>query len=396
MLIREIKLYVRKRGLAKRSVAGRGGIEKVPPGVTGLFTHDQGIGASSPEGLTEYTDDRPTQEYELILRLVTDGELDAFSTYSVGFSSQELEWEGRHFKATIAHLLIDVDVFDREYIWQRLWYAQRFFYTGRRVVDTVDNMLWDLASRHARVPIYKLIGAQRERIPAYRNIGGKTIDDLVANAVLAKEQGYKGVKDHSYRGVKGNIELARALRSTLGDDFLLFHDPVESYTCDEAIRIGRELERLNYQWIEEPLQDYDLLGLKKLCKTLDVPVLALEWIGAIGGQPYNASAYLALGATDIVRQRGVGITGQLKLAHLAEGFGVPIHGGNPHVILAIRNDPIFEMGSIGPCDPSDDPESLTFQGIPVVENGYLTIMCGDQPAPEPDWDAMEQDAEVVI
>jgi L-alanine-DL-glutamate epimerase-like enolase superfamily enzyme len=289
-----------------------------------------------------------------------------------------------------------VDAFDREYVWQRLWYAQRFFYTGRRVVDSVDNMLWDLASRHAGLPIYKLIGAQRERIPAYRNIGGDSIEELVADAVRAKEEGYKGVKDHSYRGVRGNTDLARALRSALGDDFLLFHDPVESYTCDEAIRIGRELERLGYQWIEEPLQDYDLLGLQKLCSALDLPVLALEWIGAIGGQPFNAAAYLAMGATDIVRQRGVGITGQLKLAHLAEGFGAPIHGGNPHVILAIRHDPIFEMGSIGPCDPPEDPEVLTFQGVPVVQDGYLSIMCGDRPVEEPDWDVVEREAEVII
>ena len=87
-----------------------------------------------------------------------------------------------------------VDPFDREYVWQRLWYAQRFFYTGRGLVDTIDNMLWDLASRHARLPLYKLLGGYRERIPAYRNIGGSTIDSLVADAVKAKEQGFFGLQ----------------------------------------------------------------------------------------------------------------------------------------------------------------------------------------------------------
>ena len=90
-------------------------------------------------------------------------------------------------------------------------------------------------------------------------------------------------KDHSYRGVKGNIEMAQKLRATMGDDFLLFHDPVESYTYDEAVKVGRVMEQCGYEWIEEPLQDYDILGLKKLCATLDLKVLTLEWIGAIGG-----------------------------------------------------------------------------------------------------------------
>ena len=96
------------------------------------------------------------------------------------------------------------------------------------------------------------------------------------------------------------------------------------------------------------MQDHDLMGLKKLSDTLDLPILALEWSGAIGGQPFNASPFLALGACDIVRQRAVGITGQIKLAHLAESFGVDVHGGNPHVILAIKNDPIFEAVGGGP------------------------------------------------
>ena len=34
---------------------------------------------------------------------------------------------------------------------------------GRQVVDMVDRMLWDLASRHAKLPIYKLLGAAREQ-----------------------------------------------------------------------------------------------------------------------------------------------------------------------------------------------------------------------------------------
>ena len=32
-------------------------------------------------------------------------------------------------------------------------------------------------------------------------------------------------------------------------------DPVASYTLEEAVRIGRELERMNYKWIEEPIAD---------------------------------------------------------------------------------------------------------------------------------------------
>lgn len=117
---------------------------------------------------------------------------------------------------------------------------------------------------------------------------------------------------------------------------------------EEALQVGRELERQNYTWLEEPLQDHGLAGLKKLCDRLDLPILAMEWVGYIGGQPFSAAPYLADGAVDIVRQRGIGITGQLKLAQLCESFGVEVHGGNPHVTLAIGNDPLYEAGRAMP------------------------------------------------
>ena len=396
MRIRDVRIYIQPGEPQTRSVGHRGGMEKAPPGLSGLFTHAAGFGAPPelPAGWLEAcTDETLHPTWTALLRLVTDGPLDAWTNFGSGFHPDDLAHQARRFKIEIGPLLLGVDAFDREYIWQRLWYTQRFYYTGRGVVDMVDRMLWDLASRHARQPVYRLLGACREKVPAYRNYGGTTIDEMVANAVKVKEDGFKGAKDHSYRGVKGNAELARELRAALGDDFILLHDPVESYTYDEAVRIGRVLENYNYTWIEEPLQDYDLLGLQKLCATLDLPVLALEWIGHLGGQPFQTAPYLALEAVDIARQRGVGITGQIKQAQLAEAFGVEVHGGDPHAILAVPNDPLFETGGQGPRPPE---EEIDCRGTAYVEDGFMSIAWNDRVSEEPDWDQVERDSVAVV
>jgi len=395
MRITDTKTYILEGEPRTRQTRNyRDGIDKVPPGLSGLFTHTLGFRGQRPEDAIEYRDETPRPTYTATLRLITDGDLDAYTGFGTSFHADQLEWKAKEFNVTIAPLLVGVDAFDREYIWQRLWYTQRFFYTGRSIVDQVDTMLWNLTSRYTRQPIYKLLGGYREKIPAYRNIGGATIDELVADAVRAKEQGFKGCKDHSYRGVRGNIELATELRAAVGDDVLLMHDPVESYTYTEAVKVGRALEKLNYAWMEEPLQDYDLMGLRKLCEALDLPILALEWIGAIGGQPFNTSAFLALQAVDIARQRGVGITGQLKQAQLAESFGVDVHGGEPHVILAIKNDPVFEATRNTIPRPAD--EELDCRGTVVVEDGYMSIAWADRPPEEPDWDELAKNALMVI
>jgi L-alanine-DL-glutamate epimerase-like enolase superfamily enzyme len=395
MQIKAVKFYILPGEPVVRQVDGsRGGMEKVPPGWTGMFTHTHGLRGHLGNPNVNYCDDKASPTFRSVLQLVTDGELSAYTDFATGFHADDLAWDARKFMATIAPMLVGVDAFDRELIWQKLWYAQRFFYTGRGLVDTIDNMLWDLASRHARLPVYKLLGAYRESIPAYGLIGGTTIDEYVADALRVKELGFVGAKDHSYRGVKGNIELARQLRAATGDDFLLMHDPVECYDYDEAVQVGRALEKYDYKWMEEPLQDYDLLGLKRLSDRLDLPILALEWIGYLGGQPFNVSAFLAQQACDIVRQRGVGITGQMKLAHLAESFGALVHGGNHHVILAIRNDPVFEayMG-VTPRPPDSE---LTCRGTLVVENGAMSIAYNDRRPPEPDWDDYARRAVEIV
>ena len=396
MLIKELKFYITEGEPATRQATNRdrGTMMKVPPGLSGLFTHAEGVGVKDLDAICEFPPEPMAPTYNAVLRLVSDGDLDAYASFGSGFSRSELEWECKSFKARIGPLIKGIDVFDREHIWQKLWYTQRFFYTGRQPIDLIDRMLWDLASRYTGMPIYKLLGACREEVPAYRNIGGDTIDALVEDGLRAKAEGYVGCKDHSYRGVKGNGEMARALRAALGDDFILLHDPVESYTCLEAIKIGRILEECNYTWMEEPLQDYDLMGLKKLSDALDLPILALEWIGHLGGEPFNASPFLALQAVDMLRQRGVGITGSMKLAQMAEGFGVEVHGGDPHVVLAIGHDPLHE--TVGGLKPRPPEAELNCLGTLVVEDGAMSIAWSDRRPDEPDWAQIESDALAVI
>ena len=68
-------------------------------------------------------------------------------------------------------------------------------------------------------------------------------------------------------------------------------------------------------------------------------------------------------------------------------------GADPHVILAIRNDPLFEAGGWGITPPEAE---LDVRGSVVVKDGYMSIAWADRLPQEPDWDALGRTVASVV
>jgi len=99
-------------------------------------------------------------------------------------------------------------------------------------------------------------------------------------------------------------------------------DAVGSYTLVDAIRVGRRLDELAYEWFEMPLRDQHIQAYKTLADALDIAVAS----GEVHTRTYQEAAnYLTTGAWDIVRIDAVisgGITATKKAAALAEALGL--------------------------------------------------------------------------
>ncbi len=316
----------------------------------------------------------PRQGYAVVLRIQTADGIESPGVLGVGWGREQLEWDARTFKVQWEPELVGTDALDREYMWHKMWMARRYFHMPSTApIALIDELLWDLAGQKAHLPVHKLLGGFRNRVPAYMTETAVSHDEALKTARMAKEQGFHGFKDHSILGAEANVELASDLRKLVGDDMVLMHDAVQQYTVDEAIRVGRELEKLDYLWIEEPLQETDINGLKRLSDALNLHVLALE---SIPGAPYLAVPYLTAGAIDIVRQTGLGITGQMKLANLAEMFGISCHGGNPHVVAAIRNDDWWEHAAWPRTPPDRALQTAVSELIRLthrIEDGFMYV-----------------------
>jgi L-alanine-DL-glutamate epimerase-like enolase superfamily enzyme len=107
------------------------------------------------------------------------------------------------------------------------------------------------------------------------------------------------------------------------------------------------------------------------------------------------------GGTDILRadpEYDLGITGAMKIAHLAESLGldVEVHACGPahrHCMAAIRNTNYYELALVGPKCKNPLPEIYTCgysdQLDCIDPEGYVTIPVGPGLGVSYDWPFIE-------
>lgn len=299
---------------------------------------------------------------------------------------------------TAADYLVGKNPLKRERHWSEIKRGLRKF--DRMGVGPLDIALWDLAGTHYDAPIHELLGTYRERLPAYASTyhaddaGG--LDSPAAYADFADDclqMGYGGFKIHSWggsderRNVEREIEMVHAVGERVGEKMDLMLDPACEYeTFADALKVGKACDEEEFLWYEDPYRDGGRSQHvhRKLRELLDTPLLQTE---NVRGLELHTD-FIATEATDFVRADPVydeGITGAMKIARTAEGFGLDVefHAPGParrHCIAALRNTNYYEMSLVHPeCQNSQPPvyEGDYSDTIDTIENdGTVSVPNG--------------------
>ncbi len=292
---------------------------------------------------------RPDRTYTCVLRVQTD---DGVEGYALGARGRvDMDLVERRFGPE----LVGKDPLNTEFLWWRIWDLDRLEEFPLYSLGLPDIALWDIKGKVANLPVYQLLGGYRDRIPAYASTTSYDTEEEYRRVIeAALVAGYRSVKLHlRYRDVKVNAKLCRMVRKLVGDDFSLTLDASAIWNYTDSLWFGRVLEDLRFDWYEEPMREFDLESYARLCQDLDIPILAAE---CSDGAHWNAGEFIRRGACDIMRTsthyKG-GFTGGVKVAHLAESYGMnaEVHGGgwpNLQLALAIPNNTWYEDLVISP------------------------------------------------
>lgn len=282
---------------------------------------------------------------------------------------------------------------DREALWHRM-----------RVLGTpmvpqahslVDIALWDMAARHARMPLYQLLGGARDKILSYAST--PLLEDIRAyiDYVAARQaEGFKAVKFHCWCVPERDLPMCEtAHRQFEGLGMALMLDVEQRYELFGAVRVARRLGELGFAWFEAPLVDTDIEGYREIKRQSTVPIIAAgnTWLDLqMLAQAVKLNCWSALRVDATICG---GITPIRKVMALAEAHGMNVEiqcwgytltqAANLHVMLAYRNCTYFEQPVPYPAF-----EHGVTDVIRTDKEGYVHAPSGHGLGIEIDWGAV--------
>lgn len=293
----------------------------------------------------------------------------------------------------LAPRILGEDAEAREAIYNKLKRLHRHFMAVGH--SALDIALWDLAGKSAKRPVWRMLGGYRDRLPTYASTlnGGRAgiLDSFDSYADFAEQclaLGFRGYKIHGWGEGDAREEAANLLTCAkrVGGKMTLMYDAAsELKTFADAIYVGKACDEGNYYWYEDPFMDagWSPHAARQLKEHVKTPLLLTEHVRGLEAK----APWITERATDFVRtdpDYDMGITGAMKIAHLAEAFGLDceIHAAGPaqrHCMAAMRNSNWYELSLVAPGVKNPVP--------PVFGSGYsddLEAVGADGCFPVPD------------
>lgn len=237
--------------------------------------------------------------------------------------------------------------------------------------------------------------APRHKILSYAStplhVSNEAYIDYVAER---RREGFKAVKFHCWCNPARDLSMCEAAaRHFDGKDMNLMLDVEQRYDLAGALKVGRRIGELGFEWFEAPLIDTDIAGYRELRRQTTVPIIAAgnTWVDL---QQLEAAAQTnCWSALRVDATICGGITPLRKIMALGEAKGMNVEiqcwgytltqAANLHMMLAYRNCTYFEQ-------PVPYP-AFEYGAINVIRTdgeGYVHAPDGPGLGIGIDWDAI--------
>ncbi len=300
----------------------------------------------------------------------------------IGFGMARYAPVAQIIETNLKPLLIGQDPLLTEQLWDRLYHlnlliAQRGIFM--RALSVVDVALWDIKGKAAGLPIWKLLGGCRTRMPVLMAGGyiaaDRTVETLADEVAGYVERGFRLIKI-SAGPLEHDTARVRAARKAAGDARLMYDAHWAWRDPNEALRVVRDWEDLDLAWIEDPFPSELLKPLARFRQGTTIPLAIGEDLAGRWAFQRVLEAQLA----DVVRvdvTNAGGFTEAVKICALAAADGLTV---SPHVYPEIHVHLAAALANVPHVEMTDPPQGI--EALHLLMASTLDVRGGEAAAPE--------------
>jgi L-alanine-DL-glutamate epimerase-like enolase superfamily enzyme len=276
-------------------------------------------------------------------------------------------------KVFAPNILLGEDPFNIERIIARMDKAAKLNNQAKAVVDYA---LHDIMGKALGVPVYKLLGGlSNERIPLAFVMSSGTPEEVVAEGQSLIKAGYKALKlKVGGKSIEEDWEMLGALRKAVGNNIKIMTDTNGGWDYLQALRFLRGAVKYDLFLAEQPVPYWDMDGLARLRRKVDVPVFADESAKELNDLMKLIQRDAVDGFFLKVPKAG-GIHKSQKWVAIAQSVGLMVMCGcmidsgigtaaNIHFLAATEWMGKIEQEAIGPLNLHNRPDTVK----PPIEN----------------------------
>jgi len=199
-------------------------------------------------------------------------------------------------------------------------FAELFGESQASAKAAVDMAVHDALARVLGLPMYRMLGGYRDRVALTWIIGQGTVDEMLEEGSEARGRGFKSFKIKIGLDPAKDVKAIAALREKLGDEIMFYVDANQAYSYADAVWALPRMEPYGIVIVEDPIQNWDVDGRRKLAERLNVPLLGDE----CATTPAEVKREIDLGILRMINLKTPrsGYYASRKIVHLAEQAGL--------------------------------------------------------------------------
>lgn len=241
-------------------------------------------------------------------------------------------------------------------------------------ISALDIALWDLKAKLLGLPLAKLLGRARERVPIYGSGGFTSYTDETLQRQLAgwvERDGCRWVKMKIGSQPERDPARVEAARRAIGDH-ALFVDANGAFSAKQALALAERFATQNVAWFEEPVSSDDVDGLSLMRRR--APAGMDIAAGEYGYTPDDFERLLERPSVDVLQAdatRCGGVSGFLAVGALCEAHHIDLSG---HCAPAVHLHAACAAPRLRHLEWFHDHvriESMLFDGAPRAKDGAI-------------------------